>query len=303
MDIAILLGALAVVGALLTLWWALSGPRHAKATLDLGRVDPATYDLRAATLQHAVGTRAVQPLLERVGRWARKYTPHGRVAALEQRILVAGTPRGWTTERVLAVKLLLGGTGAVLGVLQLSGSPSLEMVVVAAGLTLFGFFGPDLVLSHKATERQNVIRRTLADTVDQMVISVRAGLGLDAAIARVARTTEGPLAAELARVVQDTRAGIPRGAALNTLAERVRVPELRQVVVALAQAEKLGVPVAQTLQVQAAELRTKRRQYAEEHAQKIPVKMLFPMMFFILPCLFLIVLGPAAINIMQTLGS
>ena len=94
-----------------------------------------------------------------------------------------------------------------------------------------------------------------------------------------------------------------RGAALNTLAERVRVPELRQVVVALAQAEKLGVPVAQTLQVQAAELRTKRRQYAEEHAQKIPVKMLFPMMFFILPCLFLIVLGPAAINIMQTLGS
>jgi len=303
MDIAILLGALAVVGALLTLWWALSGPRHATATLDLGRVDPATYDLRAATLQHGAGTRAVRPLLERVGCWARKYTPHGRVAALEQRILVAGTPRGWTTERVLAVKLLLGGTGAVLGLLQLSGSPSLAMVVVASGLTLIGFFGPDLVLSHKATDRQNVIRRTLADTVDQMVISVRAGLGLDAAIARVARTTEGPLAAELARVVQDTRAGIPRGAALNTLADRVRVPELRQVVVALAQAEKLGVPVAQTLQVQAAELRTKRRQYAEEQAQKIPVKMIFPMMIFILPCLFLMVLGPAAINIMQTLGA
>ena len=209
MEISVMLGAVAVVGALLTLWWALSGARHATATLDLGRVDPAGHDLRAATLQHGIGPRALQPLLERLGRWARKYTPHGRVGALEQRLLLAGTPRGWTTERVLAAKILLGGAGAVLGVLQLTGSPSLMMVVVAAGLTLFGFFGPDLVLNHKAEERQQVIRRSLADTVDQMVISVRAGLGLDAAIARVARTTEGPLASELARVVQDTRAGVP----------------------------------------------------------------------------------------------
>ena len=230
MEISVMLGAVAVVGALLTLWWTLSGARHANATLDLGRVDPAGHDLRAATLQHGIGPRALQPLLERLGRWARKYTPHGRVDALEQRLLLAGTPRGWTTERVLAAKMLLGGAGAVLGVLQLTGSPSLTMVVVAAGLTLFGFFGPDLVLKHKAEERQQVIRRSLADTVDQMVISVRAGLGLDAAIARVARTTEGPLASELARVVQDTRAGVPRGAALAALADRVRVPELRQMV-------------------------------------------------------------------------
>ena len=190
----------------------------------------------------------------------------------------------------------------MLGVLQLTGSPSLAMVLVAAGSTLFGFFGPDLVLRHKAEERQQVIRRSLADTVDQMVISVRAGLGLDAAIARVARTTEGPLASELARVVQDTRAGVPRAAALAALAERVRVPELRQMVVALAQAEKLGVPVAQTLQIQAAELRLKRRQHAEEQAMKLPVKILFPMVIFIMPCLFIVVLGPAAINIMKTLG-
>ena len=131
-------------------------PATPTATLDLGRVDPAGHDLRAATLQHGIGPRALQPLLERLGRWARKYTPHGRVAALEQRLLLAGTPRGWTTERVLAAKILLGGAGAVLGILQLTGSPSLKMVVVAAGLTLFGFFGPDLVLKHKAEERQQV---------------------------------------------------------------------------------------------------------------------------------------------------
>ena len=134
------------------------------------------------------------------------------------------------------------------------------------------------------------------------MIAVRAGLGLDAAIARVARTTEGPLATELARVVQDSRAGVPRAAALTALAERVQVPELRQMVVALAQAEKLGVPVSQTLQVQAGELRLKRRQHAEEQAMKLPVKILFPMMIFILPCIFIVVLGPAAITIMDTFG-
>jgi tight adherence protein C len=170
-------------------------------------------------------------------------------------------------------------------------------------VTLLGFFGPDLVLNHKADSRKQEIRRALADTVDQMVISVRAGLGLDAAIARVARTTEGPLASELARVVQDVRAGVPRSTALTTLAERVPLPELRQMVLALAQAEKLGVPVAQTLQIQASELRLKRRQHAEEQAMKLPVKILFPMVLCIMPCLFIVVLGPAAIKIMTTLGA
>ena len=302
MDITLVLGATAVMGGLLALWWALSSARHAHATLDLGCVDPAAYDLRSATLQHGVGSRAIQPLLEHVGRWVRKYTPQGRIAALEQRLLAAGTPRGWTTERVLAAKLLLGGAGLVFGVLQLTGSHSPAMVLVALGSVLFGFFGPDLVLRQKADKRQQLIRRSLADTVDQLVISVRAGLGLDAAIARVARTTEGPLASELARVVQDSRAGVPRATALAALAERVRVPELRQVVVALAQAEKLGVPVAQTLQVQAGELRLKRRQHAEEQAMKLPVKILFPMMIFILPCIFIVVLGPAAIKIAETFG-
>ena len=302
MEISVILGAAAVVGALVTLWWTLSAPR-VHATLDLGRVDPTARDLRAATLQHGFGARAIDPVIERLGHWARRYTPQGRIAALEQRLLSAGTPRGWTTDRVLAVKVLLGSAGALFGVLQLSDSPDVLTFVLAAGMTLFGFFGPDLALRQKADKRQKAIRVSLADTVDQMVISVRAGLGLDAAIARVARTTEGPLASELARVVQDTRAGVPRGAALSAMADRVRVPELRQMVSALAQAEKLGVPVAQTLQIQAGELRTKRRQHAEEQAMKLPVKILFPMIIFILPCLFIVVLGPAAINIMQTLST
>lgn len=301
MDITLLLGALAVVSGAIVFWWAVAGSRGATATLDLGRLEEHRYDLHAAGLQQGIGPRALQPLLGRLGRFAHRYTPQGRYAALEQRLLLAGTPRGWTAERVLALKVLVGIAGTVLGLLYVIGSPSTTTAAVAVFLAVVGFFGPDLVLRHKADQRQVEIRRNLADTIDQLVIAVKAGLGLDAAIARVARTTEGPLADELARSVQDTRAGVPRTAALLALADRVQVPELRQVVVALAQAEKLGVPIAQTLQVQAGELRVKRRQFAEEQAQKLPVKILFPMVLCIMPSLFIVVLGPAAINIMESL--
>lgn len=301
MELTLILGALAVMSGAILLWWAVAGSRGAPATLDLGRLDEHHYDLHAAGLQQGIGPRALQPLLGRVGRFAHRYTPQGRYSALEQRLLVAGTPRGWTAERILATKVLAGLAGTGLGILYFVGSPSTTTVIVAVVLAGVGFFGPDIVLSRKADQRKTEIRRTLADTIDQIVIAVKAGLGLDAAIARVARTTEGPLADELARAVQDTRAGVPRTMALLALADRTQVPELRQLIVALAQAEKLGVPVAQTLQMQAGELRIKRRQYAEEQAQKLPVKILFPMVLCIMPSLFIVVLGPAAINIMETL--
>jgi len=300
MDISLMLGSAAVVGSLGSLWWAISGPRRAP-TLDLGGVARPIIDLRQATLQHGVGARAMRPLVARVGRLATRYTPRGRLEALEQRLLLAGTPRGWTLERVLAAKALFGASGAAAGLLCLVASPSATALLVALLLSAAGFFAPDVVLSRRADERQEQVRRSLADTVDQLVIAVRAGLGLDAALARVARTTEGPLASEVARVVQDTRAGIPRAEALAALAERVRLPELRQMVVALAQAEKLGVPVAQTLQVQASELRVKHRQQAEERAMKLPVKILFPMVVCIMPSLFIVLMGPAAMNIFETL--
>jgi tight adherence protein C len=118
----------------------------------------------------------------------------------------------------------------------------------------------------------------------------------------VAVTGEGPLAAEFARVSQDVRAGMRRGDALVAMSDRVQLPELRQLVVALAQAEKLGVPVAQTMKVQAAELRVKRRQHAEEQAMKLPVKILFPMMLCIMPCLFIVIMGPAVMSILENLS-
>ncbi len=175
-------------------------------------------------------------------------------------------------------------------------------MLLALGIGVFGFFLPDVLLRIKTDKRQQVIRRELADTVDQLTVAVQAGLGLDAAIARVAVTSRGTSR----RRVRPGEPGRPgrhaAGDALLAMSDRVQLPELRQLVVALAQAEKLGVPVAQTMKVQAAELRLKRRQHAEEQAMKLPVKILFPMMFCIMPCLFIVILGPAAISIYENLS-
>ena len=303
MNTSLLIGSTAVLGSLLALWWAVTGARPARAGVDLGDVRrPAGLDLRAATLQRDVSERTLEPLVARLAGLTRRYTPRGRITRLEQRLLLAGASGGWTLERVLAVKALFALAGAALALFRLLAAPSLVGVLLSLGIGVFGFFAPDVLLGIKTDKRQQVIRRALADTVDQLTVAVQAGLGLDAAIARVAVTSEGPLAAEFARVSQDVRAGMRRGDALLAMSDRVQLPELRQLVVALAQAEKLGVPIAQTMKVQAAELRLKRRQHAEEQAMKLPVKILFPMMFCIMPCLFIVILGPAAISIFENLG-
>lgn len=302
MNATLVLGAAAVVSSLGALWWALSGPRPVRAPLDLtGGVHTPVDDLRGMALQRGAHERTVEPLLARIGRLAQRYTPQGRIAGLERRLLLAGTPAGWTVERVLAAKVLVAGGLGVLGALWLVATPSGLVVLAVIALVTVGFFAPDLILRQRADERQEQVKRTLADAIDQLTVTVQAGLGLDAAMARVAARTKGPLGYELARVGQDVRAGMGRSAALAAMAERVQVPELRHVVLALAQADRLGVPVAKTLQVQASELRVKRRQYAEERAMKLPVKILFPTVLCILPALFVVVLGPAALSIYDTL--
>lgn len=302
MDTSLVFGSCAVVAAVGTLWWGLSGPRVARVRVDLqGRHYAGVPDARAARLQRGAGERAVTPLIDRLADLVRRVTPAGRIGSLERRLLLAGTPAGWTMERVLAAKVLLGGAGVVIGVFRLLVAPSGTGFLLALALAALGFFAPDLALRNKADKRREQIRRSLADAIDQLTVTVQAGLGLDAAIARVGGTTAGPLGDELTRVVQDVRAGMGRSDALLALTERVQLAELRQFVVALAQAEKLGVPVARTLQVQADEIRVKRRQHAEEQAMKLPVKILFPTVVCILPTLFIVVLGPAAISIYETL--
>ena len=296
MNLVVVAGALAVVGSIVLIWWLVSGEKT--PSLDLGHVGTAD-DLRVRQLQQSASDRLTKPGVERLGHLVRSWTPAGRVTNMEKQLASAGSPAGWTVERLLAMKVLLAVGVSVLLILEVDLTPIGVVLVVLGGAG--GFVLPDVLLQRRIDDRNKAVRRELADVVDQVSMMVQAGLGIDAALARAAGTSDGPIADELARVGQDMRVGVQRSVALASMADRVDVAELRTVVAALAQAERLGSPVSQTLEIQAQELRLKRRQHAEEQAMKLPVKLLFPMVFCILPVLLIVVLAPAAISIMENL--
>jgi tight adherence protein C len=162
-----------------------------------------------------------------------------------------------------------------------------------------GFFLPDLLVYNTGLKRQQRIQRALPDALDMMTVCVEAGLGFDASMAQVARNTEGPLAAEYARVLQEMQFGKSRVQSLRAMTERTTVTELRTFVSALIQAADLGIPVAAVLREQAHEMRIRRRQRGEEQAQKVTVKILFPLIFCLFPALMIVVIGPGALNIIH----
>jgi tight adherence protein C len=156
-----------------------------------------------------------------------------------------------------------------------------------------------MYLYQKAHDRSYQLGRDLPDAIDLLTISVESGLGFDAAMQQVAKNTDGPLADEFSRMLREMQIGQGRSAALRALSERTNVPEIRSFVSAMVQADAFGIPIAQVLRVQSSEIRVKRRQHAEEKAQQVPVKITIPLIFCILPCLFIAVMGPAAIGIME----
>lgn len=242
--------------------------------------------------------RVIGPFVARLGRLGSRFSPRDESVRLRHRLELAGSPIRWDVERVLAFKVLGLIVGVVLGI----GGPlafgagfavTLGIAIVATPL---GYFVPDIVLYQLAYNRSERMRRDLPDSMDLLTISVEAGLPFDSALSQVARNTRGPLADELFRVLQEMQIGLGRIEALRGLAERTNVAELRGFVTAMVQADQFGIPIANVLRVQAREMRVKRTQRAEELAQKVPVKILFPLIFCILPSLFIVVIGPAAIS-------
>jgi tight adherence protein C len=227
---------------------------------------------------------------------ALRLSPAGITARLQRGLDLAGNPSRWNPDRVLAVKGLgLVGLGA-LGALYGAHRPA-QLIMFAVIGAAIGFLLPDLLLYNAGTKRQARIQATLPDAMDMLTICVEAGLGFDAALAQVARNTDGPLAAELSRTLQEMQIGKSRTEALRSLADRTTVPELRAFVSSLVQAGELGISVAGVLREQAAEIRLRRRQRAEERAQKVPVKILFPLVTCLFPALFVIIIGPGVISI------
>jgi tight adherence protein C len=259
----------------------------------------ASIEKRYASAGAAGAQKSADPLAALPG-WLRalalRISPAGFAAKVQHRLDLAGNPDRWNPDRILAVKgfglLLLGALGMLLG----ARSPMLLLVGAAVGAAI-GFFLPDLLLYNVGIKRQALIRAQLPDAMDMLTICVEAGLGFDAALAQVARNSSGELAAELARALQEMQMGKSRTEALRAMATRTTVPELRAFVSALVQAGELGVSVASVLREQAKEMRLRRRQWAEEQAQKVPVKVLFPLLFCLFPALFVVVMGPAAITV------
>jgi len=292
----VVLAALAVALSLPLLAYSLTvdraSSRRVRGNLGAG---VGEANLRQLVLSQSRSERILQPLSGVLARAARRLSPSGVVVSLERRLEVAGS--SWPLEGVLAVKLALGAALLALGLAWAVAAGSALSFLGAVIAPAIGYFGPDTVLARRARARQLAISNQLPDTLDQLTICVEAGLGFDSALARTARTGRGPLAQELARLLQDLRVGVPRVEALNSMLDRTDVPELRQFVHVIIQAESYGVPISKVLRTQATEQREKRRFRAEERAMKLPVKVIFPMVFCILPTLFIVVLAPAFLNI------
>jgi tight adherence protein C len=302
MDPILIGGAALVATALPVGWYAVAGGGGSGKDASRHLKSKTSVDLHELLLTRSAEERVVGPVVKGVARRVRRFTPKGLMSSLERRVALAGLPPSWPIERVLAAKLLMGFVAIVMAFLVLSGGTSKTNLVLAGVVLVVGYQFPDLLLSRKADERQNEIQRTLADAIDQVTISVEAGLGFDAAISRYAETGSGPLAEEFSRLLQDVQLGAARRAAFESLLRRTDVTELRRFVAALTQAGEHGIPLAKVLRAQALELRDQRRQRAEARAAAIPVKVIFPMIVCILPVLFIVILGPAVFRIADTFG-
>lgn len=292
MNPSILLGTLLISGSLAFLTWELISNgytgRHA-----------IQQNLKRGFESGDSGRHRELSILYRLG-W--KSTPTGYVQKLDHLLALAGRPASMPLDKLLALKPVLAMAATLISFLLISAKPSSTMILLGLFLTGMGYFIPDLLLYSKGQERQQTMQLELANTLDQMLISVEAGLGFEAAMARAGANGKGPLSDELVRTLQDMQVGRSRRESYLALAGRTNIPDLRSFVRAIVQADAYGIALSNVLRTQAKVMRVKRRQRAEEKAMKLPVKVLFPLLFFIFPVLFIVVLTPAIINVMSSFG-
>ena len=297
--IAILVGTLLFAGAFGYLTFAIvAGPSEAKVrAMDnlrrgLNNGKPSAQPGSRPTTSSGKG--------KNVSSLSKTLVTKGARSRLDLMLAQAGRPTDWPLERIITIKLALTVVAPLMAGLFILKATSPMIGVFGVGFAVILYFLPELRLYSLGIERKEKITLELADTLDQMSIAVEAGLGFDAAMVRVAKNGSGVLAAELIRTLQDVQVGQTRRAAYEDLVERTQVPDLKQFIRSIIQAEAYGLALSSVLNTQAAEMRMKRRQRAEAKAMQIPVKVIFPLMLFILPVLFMVVMGPGVIGIMQS---
>jgi tight adherence protein C len=225
--------------------------------------------------------------------------PRGYVAWLERQIIYAGRTGHWTVGRIFLTKAILIAVGVALVILAILSRTGPVVIGLSVAFLVLLIIGPEVIVYSRADDRQKAMQLALPDTLDQMTIAVEAGLGFDAAMAKAATNGIGPLAEELVRTLQDMSIGRSRRDAYRSLEARTKIDDLRRFIRAIVQADTYGIAVADVLRVQASEMRVKRRQRAEAQAMKVPIKIVFPLVFCILPVLFIVLLTPAVLGIID----
>lgn len=308
MGLPLLMALLASGGVLLIVWALLgartSDPVQARLT-QLGTLEGVT-SLEEIELQQPIMDRTLRPMMRRLSGIGTRLTSRERVGRTESRLAEAGYPYGLRTIDFMGLKVVVALMAGALAFLLFGvamGSDATTGLIISAIALVLGFFLPDYWLVNRIHARQKAILLAIPDVLDLLTISVKAGLGFDAALGKVVEKTEGPLTDEFRRALAEVRIGKPRRDALKEMVARTNVPALTNFIGAIVQAEQLGVAIANVLEVQSEQLRIERRQRAEEMAAKAPIKMLFPLVGCIFPSMFIVILGPALILIIKNLGN
>ena len=290
------LASLFVIGGVgLALWALKPDPKMVPIGVDPDDLAPTSRELE---LQGSFGERVIQPLAKTLLGKVSRFLPSGVLDATAKTLRVADLDKKWTPEMIVGAQVAGFGIGMFLSTAYLrSAGASRTNLIVAGLLVVLLTMGPNAKIKRTADDRRKAMTNELPDVLDQLTVTVEAGMSFDGAVLRAGQEGRGLLAKELLRAVHDMQLGLSRGEALQAMADRTDVPDLRQFVTAVRQAEKHGFPLANILRLQSLELRDRRRARAEERAMQVPVKITFPLVFCILPALFVVILGPAAVNI------
>jgi tight adherence protein C len=291
--------ALAVASGVFLIFQGMSHPQTDLLETRLAQFGDHEMTLAEMELTAPLADRVLRPLLDRMGGFIASRTPMNRTQALQEKINLAGRPLNLTPGTLLTLQLisLLVLTAIGFVATSLGGLSGSMLIAGPAGGGVLGYLVPSIWLDRRVKARQKEIRISLPNALDLLCISVEAGLGFDAAITRVTEKYQNALALEFAQVMNETRLGRPRLEALEDMARRNKVDELNNFLQAVIQSDQLGVGIAQVLRIQSEEMRRCRRQRAEEQGQKAPLKMLFPMVGCIFPTLFIVLLGPAVLEV------
>ncbi len=293
--LAVMLFILAVAVVVLLGPSGSEGTTGVARSLELINYRPTAREVARSEL--SARDRLLSPLLENTKALGRRLSPTGSSDRLARSLDRAGNPPAWPVERVFGAKGALLIVGFLLG-LFLGGLTFRGLLFAAIGGAAF-FWLPDLLVYNAALRRKEELQLGLANALDMLTVCVEAGQGFDSAILHVARNVDGPIAGEFARVLSEIQIGRTRAEAFSSLGDRTQAPEVKNFVSALVQADRLGLPIGAVLREQSVQMRLIRRQNAEEKAQKVTVKILFPLLLCIFPALFIVIIGPGAIRLAE----